>query len=842
MSLGPPGVSRQVQGLTVFNRIRGLFARYADRHLAITGRGAALPEVDGARLGYVESTVIHGNRIQFNGWTTADQIVLSWHGGQLVQRPHLNRADVAAALGVDPEVGFSVGAPLSLGPFELTLRQGNAEYQCRLRTPSAVKQALARMWLGLRFARVLLRASPSILKWQATKDPLHRARIKAILDLDAHPVAGPMHTNLFDDGHAPPAGLGETPITIVLPVYNAFDLLPDVLDRVERHTDLPWQLAVIEDKSPDPRVRPFLRDWASSRRDRVHLIENDANLGFIKSVNKGLEYALKRGAHVVLLNSDALVPEAWASRLIAPLVGQENVATVTPMSNDAEIFSVPAICTKTDLKPGEADAIDTLARQFHPQADLEQAPTGVGFCMAMNIAFLRRLPTLDTAFGRGYGEEVDWCRKAHALGGLHLGLAGLFVEHKGGESFGSAEKQDLVQKNNELVASRYPTYDREVQEFIQADPMITARIALALAFVAVRSPGPVPVYLAHSLGGGAEHYLLNRIHNELQQGQSSVVVRVGGPQRFQVEVRTPDGESTGTTDDFDFLKRLLDVLPQRRIIYSCGVGDADPIELPALLRRLVRRADDRQDALEVLVHDYFPISPSYCLLDSDGVFRGPVLPDRSDRAHMARRPDRTRTTLADWQKEWGQLIDAADQVTVFSESSRSLVLATYPGAEPVLRVVPHSLAQPVPLVETGNADVEVIGILGNIGLQKGAAVAQDLARMAESRGDFRLALIGNIDPAFSLPRSVPVHGNYHVTELDSLATKYGITRWLIPSIWPETFSYTTHECIATGLPVYAFDIGAQGDAVRNAANGHVIEFSAEDNLAQSILRQALDRE
>lgn len=826
----------------MFNRVRGLFARYADRHLSVTGGGAALPKADGVPLGYVESTAIHGNRIQVNGWTTADQIVLSWPGGQLVQRPHLDRADVAAALGVDPEVGFSIGAPLSVGPFELTLRQGNAEYQCRLRTPSASKQSLARMGLGLRFARVLLRASPSILKWLATEDPVHRARVKAILDLDAHPVAGPMHTDLFDDGHAPPAGLKDTPITIVLPVYNAFDLLPDVLDRVERYTDLPWQLVAIEDKSPDPRVRPLLRDWAASRRDRVHLIENDANLGFIRSVNKGLEYALERGAHVVLLNSDALLPEAWASRLIAPLLGQDNVATVTPMSNDAEIFSVPAICTKTDLKPGEADAIDALARQFHPQADLEQVPTGVGFCMAMNIAFLRRLPTLDTAFGRGYGEEVDWCRKAHALGGRHLGLAGLFVEHKGGESFGSAEKLALVQKNNEIVASRYPTYDREVQDFIQADPMITARVALAIAFVAARSSAPVPVYLAHSLGGGAEHYLLNRIHNEVQQGQSAIVIRVGGPQRFQVEVRTPDGESTGSTDDFDFVERLLEVLPHRRIIYSCGVGDPDPIKLPALLRRLVRRADDQQVALEVLVHDYFPISPSYCLLDSDGIYRGPVLPDRSDRAHMARRPDRTRASLSDWQREWGHLIDAADQVTVFSESSRGLVLATYPQAEPVLRVVPHSLTQPVPVIATRAAERKVIGILGNIGLQKGAAVAQDLARMAETRGDFRLVLIGNIDPAFSLPRSAPVHGNYHVSELDALAAKYGITCWLIPSIWPETFSYTTHECIATGLPVYAFDIGAQGDAVRHAANGHVIAFSAEGNLAQNILRRALDRE
>lgn len=44
----------------------------------------------------------------------------------------------------------------------------------------------------------------------------------------------------------------------------------------------------------------------------------------------------------------------------------------------------------------------------------------------------------------------------------------------------------------------------------------------------------------------------------------------------------------------------------------------------------------------------------------------------------------------------------------------------------------------------------------------------------------------------------------------------------MPSIWPETFSFTTREMLATGLPVMAFDLGAQGEAVREAANGHVV--------------------
>jgi glycosyltransferase involved in cell wall biosynthesis len=36
----------------------------------------------------------------------------------------------------------------------------------------------------------------------------------------------------------------------------------------------------------------------------------------------------------------------------------------------------------------------------------------------------------------------------------------------------------------------------------------------------------------------------------------------------------------------------------------------------------------------------------------------------------------------------------------------------------------------------------------------------------------------------------------------------------MPSVWPETYSFATREALATGLPVFAFDIGAQGEAVR----------------------------
>lgn len=129
----------------------------------------------------------------------------------------------------------------------------------------------------------------------------------------------------------------------------------------------------------------------------------------------------------------------------------------------------------------------------------------------------------------------------------------------------------------------------------------------------------------------------------------------------------------------------------------------------------------------------------------------------------------------------------------------------------------------------------VVGVLGNIGLQKGGRVLRDLVQLTAGHPDApSFALIGNIDPAYALPANVRQHGSYEVRDLPHLTRTYGITHWLIPSIWPETFCYTVHEALATGLPVMAFDIGAQGDAVRAAINGIAIPFGDGCGLADRI--------
>lgn len=840
----------------MLRRLIAVYRRFASRHAVAEFPGFAMLDESGSVLGHVDRLRIVGDRLAIEGWTFGSKVGVSLAAQGYSQRPALARGDVALAHGgrmAGSTPGFALQIPFPQGAAWLWVVRGGLRHLHPLGLTARDLERARRATLPA-FFRTCIRALPAAFRWRLSRDPAALAHLKAAFGLAPRSDAGELLPDLFIPEGAAPAGRAprraRLPITVVLPVYDAFELLPEALDRLVCHTDLPWHLVLVEDCSSDPRVRPWLRRWrealSPADRARVTLLENDANLGFIGSVNRAFEVAVRRGDHVVLLNSDAFVPAGWASRLLAPIHDDPGVASVTPMSNDAEIFSVPAICARTALRPGEGDEIDAVARRMSPARAVVDAPTGVGFCMAMNMSHLRANPRLDPAFGRGYGEEVDWCRKAARAKGRHVSAATLFVEHRGGASFGSAEKLKLVRANNAMVSRRYPTYDAEVQAFIAADPLRGPRLALGLAWVASRQERPLPVYLAHAMGGGAELYLRQRIAEDLARGEAALVLRVGGRRRWQLELHAAAGRTCAATDDWEQVVQLCRLPRARRIIYSCGVGERDPVRLPDRLLELAATGEDR---VEVLFHDYFPASPSYTLLNADGSYTGMPAPGSTDAAHTATDAQGNPVALAEWRAAWARLIAAADEIVTFSANSRTLVEKAFPEAGAGIRCRPHRLHTPVGKLRARPAPCAppVIGVLGNIGPQKGAAVVSALARELAGTGAARIVVLGNLDPGFPLAaKAGTVHGDYRIEDLPDLVRRYGITCWLQPSVWPETFSYTTHEALATGLPVWAFDIGAQGDAVSSAARrfgrGGVLPMQAlRENPAQ-MLATMLDQD
>lgn len=100
--------------------------------------------------------------------------------------------------------------------------------------------------------------------------------------------------------------------------------------------------------------------------------------------------------------------------------------------------------------------------------ELVEVPTGVGFCMYIRRDCLDAVGCHfdEQTFGKGYGEENDWCQRAHKLGWKNYHQLNVFAYHKG-VSFQEGDPRKA--RALELLNALHPNYTRDVMAFIGQD-------------------------------------------------------------------------------------------------------------------------------------------------------------------------------------------------------------------------------------------------------------------------------------------------------------------------------------------------------------------------------------
>jgi O-antigen biosynthesis protein len=802
-------------------------------------------------IGYIENLIYKNGILHCDGWVLAKGITLHFLGLTKSTHPSIKREDVKRvhAHGEFSGFSFSLEMPNSKiifkNPIGLTFENNSdaspiGPKSFRLKTVKFLK-----IKIFLKFILYFITALPDVFLYSFGKNEIHKRNI-----LKKFPYSDVPKIFFLDsifpsmeqlELHKPNVLNAE--ITIILPVYNAFELLKKCIDRVQKNTNIGWKLLIIEDCSTDELVRPYVEKLARTNKN-IELIKNKNNLGFIKSVNIGFKFFLKNinadgstiANHCVLLNSDAMVPKNWSSRLLQPILENDDVASVTPFSNDAELYSVPIICSKENLDSGQLDKLDEIASRFKPINDLITLPTGVGFCMAINQNWLKKIPELDEVFGLGYGEEVDWCQKIKKIGGKHIVAHNLFVEHRGGESFGSELKKDLLRKNGQLISKRYPDFDRIVQDFTHSDTLVQFRLPLAICWAASKKNiESIRFYIAHSLGGGAEHWLQSEISSHVSADEPVVVLRFGGQRRVCVEFISSQGTMKASANELDTVSQLLRIPDRKTIIYSSCVGDIAPYEVPKFLSENL----STKDKSILLFHDFFPISPSYTLLDDTSEKQKKWKINLTKKVHGFYDRDMKYNLNSVWQKAWKEFAKKSE-IIVFSNNTKNIVNDIWPDFARQIQVKPHVNKNIIgPVTRKSDSDVLTLGVLGGINLAKGAGVISELSSLLDNYKikPFKVVIIGEIDPAYKLGESIHVHGRYMPEDIKNLISKYNVSHWVVPSIWPETFCFTAHEALSTGLPVFSMDIGAHGDAISSSKNGIITPFTNSKNFARFIFDQ-----
>ena len=342
----------------------------------------------------------------------------------------------------------------------------------------------------------------------------------------------------------PPAAVADVgkchPVDVLIPVYDGLEETLECINSAIAARKLnrtPHRLVVLDDATPVPALCKALKVLAS--KGKITLVHQPVNLGFIRTMNRAM--ALSPRQDVVWLNADTRVHGNWLDRLRDTAYSADDIASVTPFTNNGELMSFPTSRVSQDMPSPEHHAVLDRLADLTNSAHVE-LETGCGFCLYIKRRALDDVGYLDEIYlSRGYGEETDWCLRARGQGWRHLGAPNVFVAHKGGVSFGE-EKALRVAGNNAILRERFPSAERDYEAYCQRDPIQPARNALQRARLPL-----LRQFLTKVQGNRTP--LITRNINELSgvqlsytQRQSGAVISLNAelpPLPFRIDYRLP---------------------------------------------------------------------------------------------------------------------------------------------------------------------------------------------------------------------------------------------------------------------------------------------------------------
>jgi GT2 family glycosyltransferase len=604
-------------------------------------------------------------------------------------------------------------------------------------------------------------------------------------------------------------------IDVIIPVYQGMEETIACIQTTAKTLPEWAELIVINDASPNEKLSKWLQ--GNCKKYNFNLLLNDINLGFVATVNKGMRLHPQRD--VLLLNSDVEVPDSdWLTRIYNAFHSKTKVASITPFSNNATICSFPNFCEDNLLLSNVTTVDKAFSLTSLNQTELLfEVPTGVGFCMFLSRECINEIGLFDEkTYGKGYGEENDWCQRAILSGWKNYHLTNTFVFHKGGVSF--AEEQDERVANAQKTLDRlYPDYHRSVMSFINQDPSKIARLN-ALIRLYFYSDKSIILHVAHGLGGGV---IENLKDIDAAVGEEILFLTIQPIENNLVKLQ------------FGFPGQIKDALS-----FDCDTGFARLVELLTLLnvsflhvhhtlglpKKVLSLASSLNIPYKVTVHDYYWINENPTLTDSDGTFIGDEL--SFEQIDMIAAEHYKQSCLPSiWRQKSRLLFDNAEQV-IFPSTDCYLRFSRYfEFKNAVVAWHPDNDKAELESTKLDNDDETTykVLVLGALSREKGGSVLEEVTNRFTQNKELEFHLLGY---AYKPLDNVIEHGPYQAEQIDELIKLISPDVIWFPALWPETYSYTLSAALRSSAKIIAPNIGAFTERLKKVEGATVIKFSA----------------
>ena len=271
------------------------------------------------------------------------------------------------------------------------------------------------------------------------------------------------------------------------------------------------------------------------------------------------------------------------------------------------------------------------------------------------------------------------------------------------------------------------------------------------------------------------------------------------------------------------LAELAEYCRSRRIVRVVVNHVIDrPVEAMTWIRRL---SDMLGCGYEVILHDYYALCPRVTMVTGTSEFCNAAPPEACVVCTASHGSEVKGLDAYGWRRDFLAFLSGASKLVVPSADLGTRLQSHLP-SKPIAIWQPESddglPAERMPSL-AANEPLRVLSI-GALSIPKGANVLAALAHRSELAKELlTFKLIGTGADARRLQRAgVEITGIYRPADLDRLIDAADPHVVLLPSIWPETWSFVLTSALQRGLPIVAFDIGAPAERLRALGRGHLL--------------------
>ncbi len=268
--------------------------------------------------------------------------------------------------------------------------------------------------------------------------------------------------------------------TIIVPVYGDWPSLKDCIESLKQYVDGRNKVILVNDCGPDVEIIEKNIKRAINGHKNFRYYRNKKNLGFVRNCNNAVLKLDKTKNDILLLNSDTKVTKNFLQEMLGVLYSDKKIGVVSPRSNNATIATIP-LSSAPQKGIGTVESYELFVKIKNKLPPRSIVPTAHGFCMLIRRDLIEKYGLFDEVFGKGYGEEVDFCQRLRKAG-YKCALANqAYVFHQEARSFSLEAKAKLLEQNNKIIWQRYPSYRQEVRDYMESALKIESAIDHSVA-------------------------------------------------------------------------------------------------------------------------------------------------------------------------------------------------------------------------------------------------------------------------------------------------------------------------------------------------------------------------